>query len=80
MQKALLGILVSSLVAASVPQFAVAAGHRHANKADRAPTTKEEQFRRSNAAVVRIVRTPHTPSEWGSGYGGGEARPTPAGH
>ncbi len=43
MQKTLLGILVSSLVAVSVPQFAVAAGHDHARKADRAPAVKKEQ-------------------------------------
>lgn len=76
MQKTLLGILVSSLVAVSVPQFAVAAGHDHARKADRAPAIKKEQPRRSNAAWMRA----HTPTEWGSGYGGGEARRTPAGH
>jgi hypothetical protein len=76
MQKTLLGILVSSLVAVSVPQFAVAAGHDHARKADRAPAIKKEQPRRPNAAWMRA----HTPTEWGSGYGGGEARRTPAGH
>lgn len=77
MKNVVLGILVSSLVATSVPQFALAAGHRHASQADRALTSKKEPIRRPNPAVVR---TPHTPSAWGSGYGGGEARPTPAGH
>ena len=77
MKKVLLGILASSLIATSAPQFAVAAGHRHESQADRASTSKKEQLRRPNAAVVR---TPHTPSAWGSGYGGGEARPTPPGH
>ena len=77
MKTVLLGILASSLIATSVPQFAVAAGHRHASQTDLGLTSKKEQLRRPNAAVVR---TPHTPSEWGSGYGGGEARPTPAGH
>ena len=77
MKKILLGILVSLLVATSVPQFAVAAAHRHASQTDRGLTSKKEQLRHPNAVVVR---TPHMPSEWGSGYGGGEARPTPAGH
>jgi len=76
MQKTLLGVLVSSLVAGSVPQFAVAAGHGHARKADRAAAVKKEQPRRPNAAWMRS----HTPTEWGSGYGGGEARRPPAGH
>jgi len=75
MQKFILGILISLLAAASVTQFAMAAGH--ANQKDRASTFKKEQLVRPNAAAVR---TPHMPSEWGSGYGGGEARPTPAGH
>ena len=69
--------MMSSLVAASVSQFAVAAGHRYESQADRGSTSKKEQLRRLKAAAERI---PHTPSEWGSGYGGGEARPTPAGH
>lgn len=82
MQKTLLGVLFFSLVAGSVPQFAEAAGHGHghghghARKADRAPVVKKEQSRRPNAAWMRA----HTPTEWGSGYGGGEARRTPEGH
>ena len=76
MQRTLLGILVSSLVAVSAPQFAVAAEQGHARKADRAPTVKKEQPRRANAAWMRA----HRPTEWGSGYGGGEAKRTPAGH
>jgi hypothetical protein len=77
MKNFLTGILVASLIAAFVPQFAVAAGYRHASQVDRASTSKKEQLRRQNAAAAR---TPHTPSAWGSGYGGGEARPTPVGH
>lgn len=76
MQKMLLGILVSSLVAGSVPQSAEAAGHGHARKANLAPAVKKQPPRRPNAAWMRA----HTPTEWGSGYGGGEARRTPAGH
>lgn len=77
MKNVLTGILVTSLIAASAPQFAVAAGYRHASQLDRASTSKKEQLRRPNATAAR---TPHTPSAWGSGYGGGEARPTPRGH
>lgn len=77
MKSVLTGILVASLIAAFVPQFAVAAGHRRASQVDRASTSKKEQLRRPNAAAER---TPHTPSAWGSGYGGGESRPTPRGH
>ena len=76
MQRILLGILVSSLVAGSAPQFAEAAGHGHARKTDHAPTVKKVPPRHPNAAWMRA----HTPTEWGSGYGGGEARQTPAGH
>ena len=37
MQRMLLGILVSSLVAGSAPQLAEAAGHGHARKTNNAP-------------------------------------------
>ena len=75
MQRMLLGILVSSLVAGSAPQLAEA-GHGHARKTNHAPAVKKVPPRHPNAAWMRA----HTPTEWGSGYGGGEARQAPPGH
>lgn len=76
MQRILLGILVSSLVAGSVPQLAEAARHGQARKTNHAPAVKKVPPRHPNAAWMRA----HTPSEWGSGYGGGEATQAPPGH
>lgn len=76
MRRMLLGILVSSLVAGSWPQLAEAAGHGPARSTNRAQAVKKEPPRNPNAAWMRA----HTPTEWGSGYGGGEARQAPPGH
>jgi hypothetical protein len=52
MQKTILTILGSALLAASLAQAAVAAEHHNIRKANRAPATTSQQFRNSNASVV----------------------------
>jgi hypothetical protein len=73
MRKTILTILGSALLVASTAQFAAAAGHHKARKADRAPATVSEPFRNSNA----YWPAPYSEPDW-SRYENG-AMSAPAG-
>lgn len=78
MQKKILTILGSALIAVSAVQIAAAAEHSKARKADRASTLTSERFRNSNADLKTSTwaSQPH----WSRFQGGGGAISAPAGH
>jgi hypothetical protein len=68
MQKTVLTLLGSALIAASATQMAAAAQPHRSHKADRVPVTTNEQFRDSNAYL------PLAQPDW-SRYNGGMSAP-----
>jgi hypothetical protein len=76
MQKTILTILASSLLAASTVQFAAAAEHHKSHKLYRTHAPINEEIRNSNASYGWPA--PATESDWSRyQYGAGSA---PAGH
>jgi opacity protein-like surface antigen len=73
MRKTILTAAGSALIVLSAVQFAAAAEHHRAHRADRATAATSEQFRNSNAAV------PVVQPDWNYGggyyYGGGMSAP-----
>jgi hypothetical protein len=81
MQKTILTILASSLLAASTIQIAAAAEHHKSHKLYRAPAPVGQDIRNSNAYYAPTYASPWTQPDWSdySRYQNG-AGSAPAGH
>ena len=64
MQKTILTILASSLLAASTVQFAAAAEHHRSHKLYRTHAPVNEDIRNSNAYDAPLCRPPPTQPDW----------------